>query len=63
MKNPSFGALHDLLPSQLEMQGRKSEEEIQQSAVSHGCANFRTPCETTWGSQGFRTPCQISHGM
>ncbi|KAL6322771.1 hypothetical protein AAG906_018652 [Vitis piasezkii] len=32
MKNPSFGALHSPLPSQSEMQGRKSEEEIQQPA-------------------------------
>ena len=50
MKNPSFGALHSPLPSQSKMQGRKSEEEIQQLAVSHGYAKFRTPC-------------QISHGM
>ena len=50
MKNPSFGVLYDPLPSQSEMQGRKSEEEIQQPAVSHGGAKFHTPC-------------QISHGM
>ena len=43
MKNPSFGALHSPLPSQSEMQGRKPEEEIQQQAVLHGCAKFRTP--------------------
>ena len=47
MKNPSFGALHSPLPSQSEMQGRKLEEEIQQPAVSHGYAKFRTPCKTT----------------
>ena len=47
MKNPIFGALHDPFPSQSEMQGRKSEKEIQQSAILHGCAKFRTPCETT----------------
>ena len=45
MKNPSFGALHNPLPSQSEMQGGKLEEKIQQQAVSHGCAKFRTPCE------------------
>ena len=63
MKNPRFGALHSHLPSQSEIQGRKSEEKIQQPAVSHGCEKFLTPCETTWGSQGFHTPCQISHEM
>ena len=47
MKNPSFEALHDPLPSQSEMQGRKPEEEIQQPVFSHGCAKFRTPCKTT----------------
>ena len=47
MKNPRFGALHSPLSSQSEMQGRKSEEEIQQPAFSHGCAKFRTPCKTT----------------
>ena len=57
MKNPSFGALHSPLPSQSEMQGRKPKEEIQQPTFSHGCVKFRTPCETTRGSQ------RISHGM
>ena len=33
MKNPSFRALHNPLPSQSEMQGRKSEEEIQQTSI------------------------------
>ena len=47
MKNPSFGALHSPLPSQSEMQGGKPEEKVQQLAFSHGCAKFRTPCETT----------------
>ena len=47
MNNPSFRALHSLFPSQSEMQGGKPEEEIQQLAFSHGCAKFRTPCETT----------------
>ena len=40
MKNPSFGALHSPLPSQLGMQGRKLEEEIQQPAFSHGYAKI-----------------------
>ena len=57
MKNPSFGTLHNPLPSQSEMQGRKPEEEIQQPTFSHGCTKFRTPCETTWGNQ------RISHTM
>ena len=57
MKNPSFGALHNPLPSQSEMQGGKPNEKIQQQAVSHGCAK---PLEV---ARGFRTPCQISHGM
>ena len=47
MKNPGFGALHSLLPSQSEIQGGKLDEEIQQQAVSHGCAKFHTPCETS----------------
>ena len=50
MKNPNFGALHSPLPSQSVMQGRKSEEEIQQQAFSHGCEKFHTLCEITWGS-------------
>ena len=33
MKNPIFGALHNPLPSQSEMQGRKPEEEIQQTSI------------------------------
>ena len=51
MKNPCFGALNSPLPSQSEMQGRKPKEEIQQLAVSHGCAKFRTPCKTTCDSK------------
>ena len=46
-EDPSFGALHSHFPSQSNMQGRKPEEEIQLLAFSHGCAKFRTPCETT----------------
>ena len=38
MKNTNFGALHNPLPSQSEMQERKPEEEIQQLAFSHACA-------------------------
>ena len=49
MTNPCFGALHSPLPSQSEIQGRKPEEEIQQPAVSHGCAKFRTPCQNSHG--------------
>ena len=60
MKNPRFGALHSPLPSQSEMQGRKLEEEIQQPTISHGCAKFRTPCETTWGSQPIYEKLKIS---
>ena len=40
MKNPSFGSLHNPLPSQSEMQGRKKEEEIQQPVFSHGYAKI-----------------------
>ena len=40
MKNPSFGALYGPLPSQLEMQGRKQEEEIKQLAFSHRYAKI-----------------------
>ena len=37
----SSGALHSPLPSQSEMQERKSEEEIQQSTFLHGYAKSR----------------------
>ena len=38
MKNPSVGALHSPLPSQSEMQGIKTEREIQHEAILHGYA-------------------------
>ena len=63
MKNPSFGVLYDPLPSQSEMQGRKSEEEIQQPTVLHGCAKFAHHAKPLEAAKGFCTPCQISHGM
>ena len=45
------------------MQEGKLEEEIQQQEISHGCAKFCTPCETTIAAKEFRTPCEILHGM
>ena len=63
MMNPSFGALHSPLPSQLEMQGRKLEEEIQQPAFSHGCTKFLNHAKPLEATKEFRTPCEISHGI
>ena len=63
MNNPSFRALHSPLPSQSEMQGRKPEEEIQQTTFLHGCANFAHHAKPLEVAKGFRTPCQIFHGM
>ena len=63
MKNPSFGALHSPLPSQSEMQGKKSEKEIQQQAFRMVVRNFAHHAKPLEAAKEFRTPCEILHGM
>ena len=64
MKNPSFGALHSPLPSQLEMQERKPEEEIQQPAFSHGYTKISYNMPQSRGEAVARlSEGQILHAM
>ena len=58
-----FAKLGNRLPSQSEMQGKKSEKEIQQQAFRMVVRNFAHHAKPQEAAKEFRTPCEISHGI